>query len=134
MVIWADTLLNYMIQTHFFFYFWFTLLCYNGSPRNVLPCFDVHNPESACIQKPNRIFYVLSSLKSIDLKWSDPSLDPAQAGATCTRLPFLSSLKSCACPIRIRFGGIAFVCHLVDFRLQASCSYFRFYVQILGVT
>ena len=104
MVIWADTLLNYMIQTHFFFDFWFSLLCYNGSPRNVLPCFDVHNPESACIQKPNRILCVLSSH------------------------------KSCARPIRIRFGGIAFVCHPVDFRLQASCSYFRLYVQILGVT
>ncbi|XBH99561.1 hypothetical protein VPH35_128851 [Triticum aestivum] len=27
-------------------------------------------------------------LRTIDPKWSDPSLDPAQAGATCTRLPF----------------------------------------------
>ncbi|XP_044364729.1 uncharacterized protein [Triticum aestivum] len=29
-------------------------------------------------------------LRTIDPKWSDPSLDPAQAGATCTRLPFIT--------------------------------------------
>ncbi|VAI19822.1 unnamed protein product [Triticum turgidum subsp. durum] len=29
-------------------------------------------------------------LRIIDPKWSDPSLDPAQAGATCTRLPFIT--------------------------------------------
>ena len=31
-------------------------------------------------------------LRTIDPKWSDPSPDPAQAGATCTGLPFFSSL------------------------------------------
>ncbi|XP_044350612.1 type I inositol polyphosphate 5-phosphatase 5 isoform X2 [Triticum aestivum] len=30
-------------------------------------------------------------LRTIDPKWSDPSLDPAQAGATCTRLPFFNA-------------------------------------------
>src|SRR3954466_7331927 len=32
-------------------------------------------------------------LRTIDPKWSDPSPDPAQAGATCTGLPFFFMCK-----------------------------------------
>jgi hypothetical protein len=38
------------------------------------------------------ICYLFSNLteRTFDPKWSDPSLDTAQAGATCTRLPFFT--------------------------------------------
>ena len=33
-------------------------------------------------------------LRTKDPKWSDPSQNPAQAGATCTGLPFIKKSKS----------------------------------------
>ena len=39
-------------------------------------------------------------LRTIDPKWSDPSPDPAQAGATCTGLPFFYSN---ACEFSLHF-------------------------------
>ena len=59
----ADTLLNiYDMNWLLFIDCWFTFLPCNGSPWNVVPCLNAHNPESACIQKSN-ISCVLSSHK-----------------------------------------------------------------------
>jgi hypothetical protein len=33
------------------------------------------------------------TLRTKDPKWSDPSLDPAEAGAPCTGLPFYCQFK-----------------------------------------
>ena len=56
-----------------------------GAVVKLLPCdHEVmgSSPENSLLQKCRE------RLRTIDPKWSDPSLDPAQAGATCTRLPF----------------------------------------------
>jgi hypothetical protein len=33
-------------------------------------------------------------IKLKQIEWSDPSPDPTQAGATCTRLPFLKQMEN----------------------------------------
>ena len=56
-----------------------------GAVVKLLPCdHEVmgSSPGNSLLQKCRE------RLRTIDPKWSDPSLDPAQAGATCTRLPF----------------------------------------------
>ena len=57
-----------------------------GAVVKLLPCdHEVmgSSPGNSLLQKCRE------RLRTIDPKWSDPSLDPAQAGATCTRLPFV---------------------------------------------
>ncbi|XBH99676.1 hypothetical protein VPH35_128938 [Triticum aestivum] len=53
-----------------------------GAVVKLLPCdHEVmgSSPGNSLLQKCRE------RLRTIDPKWSDPSLDPAQAGATCTR-------------------------------------------------
>ena len=62
-----------------------------GAMVKLLPCdHEVmgSSPGNSLLQKCRE------RLRTIDPKWSDPSLDPAQAGATCTRLPFLFWISS----------------------------------------
>ena len=61
-----------------------------GAVVKLLPCdHEVmgSSPGNSLLQKCRE------RLRTIDPKWSDPSLDPAQAGATCTRLPFFIDIK-----------------------------------------
>ncbi|XBH85674.1 hypothetical protein VPH35_073528 [Triticum aestivum] len=54
-----------------------------GAVVKLLPCdHEVmgSSPGNSLLQKCRE------RLRTIDPKWSDPSLDPAQAGATCTRI------------------------------------------------
>ena len=61
-----------------------------GAVVKLLPCdHEVmgSSPGNSLLQKCRE------RLRTIDPKWSDPSLDPAQAGATCTG----AALLSCNC-------------------------------------
>ena len=63
-----------------------------GAVVKLLPCdHEVmgSSPGNSLLQKCRE------RLRTIDPKWSDPSLDPAQAGATCTRLPFFKLRLCC---------------------------------------
>ena len=59
-----------------------------GAVVKLLPCdHEVmgSSPGNSLLQKCRE------RLRTIDPKWSDPSPDPAQAGATCIGLPFFYS-------------------------------------------
>ena len=79
------------------FYFDFASKGSLGAVVKLLPCdHEVmgSSPGNSLLQKCRE------RLRTIDPKWSDPSLDPAQAGATCTRLPYfdfasLSMTQTC---------------------------------------
>ncbi|XBH87655.1 hypothetical protein VPH35_075074 [Triticum aestivum] len=75
-----------MLFIYYTMLFSFSISCL-GAVVKLLPCdHEVmgSSPGNSLLQKCRE------RLRTIDPKWSDPSLDPAQAGATCTRLPFLS--------------------------------------------
>ena len=80
----SDSLSNVLLQILI------THTC-KGSPSaavKLLPCdheVTGSSPGNSLLQKCRE------RLRTIDPKWSDPSPDPAQAGATCTGLPPIKS-------------------------------------------
>ena len=71
---------------------WSSIVVYKGSlgaAVKLLPCdheVTGSSPGNSLLQKCRE------RLRTKDPVWSDPSPDPAQAGATCTGLPFLGSI------------------------------------------
>src|SRR3954469_23221584 len=62
-----------------------------GAVVKLLPCdheVTGSSPGNSLLQKCRE------RLRTIDPKWSDPSPDPEQAGATCTGLPFFFRIVS----------------------------------------